>query len=302
MEPDSQRTRTEDGVTAARPAPGGEPHTHQRPAAKKSQPFDSMAALYDRTRVFDQACFDSALDLLAQRFPPRDFPTLFEPGIGTGRIAIPLAQRGYKVVGVDIAPEMLGLLENRLAASPDSLAIRYQQADARRLPFREGIFDIGVAVHLFYFIDEWKQAADELLRVVSPDGPLVLMHTGMGAEVPLLNERYKQLCAEQGCSLKEVGVRSTSEVVDYFGSLGCHIEWMRDRWRWTSRIRLDEALGYIGSRAYSFATIASNDTHSLAVGRLESELLRRFGDLSGEVEVPNEIRLAVILRGGRERR
>ncbi len=270
--------------------------------AEKSAPFDGMADQYDRTRIFDQACFGSALDLLTARFPPRDFPNLIEPGIGTGRIAAPLAQRGYKVVGVDIAPEMVALLERRIAASPDSLPIRYQRADATRLPFRAGVFDIGVAVHLFYFIQEWKQAADELLRVVRPGGPVVLMHTGMGTEVPFLNERYKQICAELGCSISEAGVKSTSDVVEYFADLGCRVEWIRDRWSWTSRIGLDEALGYVRSRAYSFTSVAPDDIHSAALKRLESELIGRFGSVSREVDVPNEIRLALILRGTPERR
>jgi hypothetical protein len=70
----------------------------------------------------------------------------------------------------------------------------------------------------------------------------------------------------------------------------------RDRWCWTSHIRPDEALGYVRSRAYSFATFAPDEVHSAAVERLEAESRRRFDSLSSTVEVPNEIRLAVILR------
>lgn len=57
--------------------------------------FNRVVQLYDETRAFDVDCFDSALDFLTERFPPTLFNKLFEPGIGTGRIAIPLAERGY---------------------------------------------------------------------------------------------------------------------------------------------------------------------------------------------------------------
>ena len=59
----------------------------------RSLSFDSMVKLYDETRGFDKECFDSALDFLVDRFPPQDFGKVFEPGIGNGRIAIPLAEQ-----------------------------------------------------------------------------------------------------------------------------------------------------------------------------------------------------------------
>jgi predicted TPR repeat methyltransferase len=76
----------------------------------KSLSFDNMVRLYDETRIFDEECFESALDYMVERFPPRAFPNVLEPGIGTGRIAIPLAERGYRVTGVDISEEMLAFL------------------------------------------------------------------------------------------------------------------------------------------------------------------------------------------------
>jgi len=262
----------------------------------KSLPFDGMVELYDETRIFDRNCFNAVLDFLVEKFPPQIFSQVFEPGIGTGRIAIPLADRGYWITGVDISEEILAFLKNRLAQSKEPLRISYQKADVTELPFPDAAFDMAIAVHLFYFVQEWKKAADEVLRVVRPGGPIVLMHTGTGTEIPLLNERYKEFSAEQGFSIKELGVKSTTEVVDYFRSLGCHIETVRDRWQWTSRIRLDKAIDYMKYRAYSFTTTAPDDTHSMIMGRLESEMRHQFGSLTTTVEVPNQIYLVLILR------
>lgn len=258
--------------------------------------FDSMVELYDETRVFDRGRFDSAVDFLVERFPPRSFRDVFESGIGTGRIALPLAERGYRVTGVDLSKGMLVFLRKRLARSGRPPRVFCQRANATRLPFRDAVFDMGLAVHLFYFVPDWREAADELLRVVRSDGPVVLMHTGSGAEIPFLNERYKELCAELGCSTEEIGVQSTKEVMEYYTDLGCRAERIRDRWQWTSCIRLDKALAYMRARAYSFTANAREDVHSMAVERLESELQRRFDGLTTEVEVPNQVYLVVILR------
>lgn len=262
----------------------------------ESLSFDSIAKLYDETRVLDRSSLNSALDFLVERFPPTRFTNVFYPGIGTGRIALPLAKRGYRITGADISEEMLALLKERLTQARQPLQVSVHKANVLKLPFPDGTFDMAIAVHLFYFILEWKQAVDEILRIVRGDGPLILMHTGTGTEIPFLNARYKKLCAEQGCPIKAIGVESTREVVDYCESRGLHTEWIRDRWQWTKHIKLDKALAYMKFRAYSFTTIAPEDIHLRAIERLESELRNQYGSLTTEVEIPNQIYLVLVSR------
>jgi ubiquinone/menaquinone biosynthesis C-methylase UbiE len=252
-----------------------------------------MVALYDETRDSDAACFDAALDFLVERFPPQRFNKLLEPGIGTGRIALPLAQRGYQVTGTDISGEMLALLKTRLAQSSQSLSL--QKADATGLPFSNAAFDIAIAVHLFYFIQEWQRAADEMLRVVKNDGALILMHTGTGQEIPFLNQRYKALCAEQGFAIKTLGVESTRQVVVYLEAAGRKAEWVRDRWQWTQRVQLDQALAHLKARAYSFTTLAPDDVHATAIKRLTTGLRQHHGSLCTALEIPNQVYIVVVL-------
>jgi ubiquinone/menaquinone biosynthesis C-methylase UbiE len=258
--------------------------------------FDPMVKLYDESRVFDTGCFNAAIACLADRFPPTGYRRLLEPGIGTGRIAIPLAALGFEVTGVDISGEMLGVLKERLAESGGHLPVTFRQGDAARLPYPANYFNIAVVVHLFYFIEKWRVAADELLRVVCPGGPIILMHTGMGMEVPSLNERYKEICAEHGCVIRPVGAVSTGEVVDYFGERGCCADWLKDRWQWQSRIRYSEAIAFLRKRAYSFTTVASDAVHSLAMAQIEAEVTAKHGSVMAEVTVPNQVYMVVVLR------
>lgn len=256
--------------------------------------FDSMAALYEATRTVDGASLDSALDFLVERFPPSRYGQVLDPGIGTGRIAIPLAARGYHVTGVDISEEMLSYLSKRLAEEPRCIAVDFHRGDITGLAFPDGTFDMALVVHLFYFIADWRRAADEVARVVRPGGAIVLMHTGTGMEVPALNERYKQFCTERGCPIRPVGVASTQEVLNYYASRGLSAEQVRGRRQWTVRIRLDEALYYMRARAYSFTTIAPDGVHKGAMQALEEAARSEHGTLTASVEVANEVRLAVI--------
>ena len=254
--------------------------------------FDGLVAHYDETRTFDATCFRAALVALVERFPPQNFPDLFEPGIGNGRIAVPLATVGYCVTGVDIAIAML----RDGKARAQHLPIAWHQADVMRMPYADASFDLAMAIHLFYFIRDWRQAADELLRVVRPDGPIVLMHTGTGAEIPSLNARYKALCAEMGCVIPTIGVRSTREVVAHYAGCGCEIVWWRDRWMWTANIRLDTALRHIAARAYSFTTFAPDAIHRTVVEQMRSELPEEFGTLEAPIDVPNQIYIVIVTR------
>lgn len=258
--------------------------------------FDRMAALYDATRTVDAQCLKGALDFLVAAYPPAQFREAVYPGIGTGRIAIPLAQRGYRITGLDISPNMLDILAQRLRDLQPDLPVSFRTGDATTLPFSDGSFDMAIAVHLFYFIPDWRRAMRELLRTVRKDGPIVLMHTGHGAEVPLVNERYEAFCVVEGCAWRFPGARGSSDVLEYAATLGCRVAKVSGRWQWVSRISLERALADIRSRAYSFTSVTSDSLHARAVAMLESELADRFGSLSMEVKVPNEIWFAVLTR------
>lgn len=260
----------------------------------KSLSFNGLVDLYEETRTFDSGCFDSALNYIATSFPVTTFSTLLEPGIGTGRIAIPLAQLGYRVVGVDISGEMLANLQKRLQGDPIQQRLMFQKADITQLPFANNTIDLAVIVHVFYFIRDWRKAVDEILRVVRKEGSVILMHTGTGSEIHFLNERYKVLCAELHSPIPTIGVKSTREVVDYCCSLGCEAEWIQDRWQWTSHIQLGKALEHIKYRAYSHTTFVSDDIHTAVIEKLEAEMISKYATLETIIEIPNQIYLVVL--------
>lgn len=256
--------------------------------------FNGLVDLYDETRTFDAECFSSALDYLQLEYPPDRYRKVFEPGIGNGRIAIPLARRGYDVTGVDISSEMLLQLSDRLHGTPYEGKVSFQQADVTNLPFADDQFDMAIVVHLFYFISDWKKSVDEICRVVRSNGSLILMHTGTGEEIPVLNQRYKELCADSGVDTSQPGVKSTSEVIQYLLEYDRSIEYVQDKWMWTSKIQIAKALDYLQMRSYSFTTFAPDDIHNDVMCRLRDELKCQGVGADEILEIPNQIYLAII--------
>jgi ubiquinone/menaquinone biosynthesis C-methylase UbiE len=263
-------------------------------SAVESMSFDAIASVYDDTRVFDETCFNAALDYLVSRFPPLKYPALFEPGIGTGRIAIPLAERGYKVTGADISTEMLKILADKLARRP-GLPVKFINQDITSLPFPDASYDICVAVSIFHLIPAWQKAVDEVFRVLKPTAPLILMFTGVGIEDPSIEKRYHQLCAEYGYTIKNIGVSAKTELPVYLTGLGRRIEKVGGLWQWRQRVRVDRFVANIRSRKYSYASLAPDDIHFKVMETLEAELIKQYGSLAIETEMPTEITMMLVL-------
>jgi ubiquinone/menaquinone biosynthesis C-methylase UbiE len=257
--------------------------------------FDPIAPVYDATRTFDEASFNAALDYIVARFPPQKYPALFEPGIGTGRIAIPLAERGYSVTGADISGEMLKVLTDKLARRRPPLPVNFLQHDITSLPFPDASFDIAIGVHIFHLIRPWKKAMDEVFRVLKPGAPLILMFTGIGLEAPDIKERYRALCAEYGYAVRHIGMQTDKDLPEYLSAAGRKIEWIRGRWQWTQSVRVDNAFNDIGRKFYSTSQHVPDDVHRQVMDKLEVELKQQYGDLAVAVEIPTEIAVGLIL-------
>jgi SAM-dependent methyltransferase len=84
---------------------------------------EAVAARYDDdSEMFDPATVDPAVDFLASLAAGG---SALELGIGTGRIALPLAQRGVAVHGIDLSTAMV----ERLRAKPGGDAIEVTIGD-----------------------------------------------------------------------------------------------------------------------------------------------------------------------------
>jgi SAM-dependent methyltransferase len=96
-----------------------------------------------------------------------------ELGIGTGRVAIPLAERGVEVHGIDASPAML----ERLAAKPGAASLDVRLGDFTDLS-SEGTFDLIYVVLSTFFMLPTQEAQVrcflEVARHLNPGGAFVV--------------------------------------------------------------------------------------------------------------------------------
>jgi SAM-dependent methyltransferase len=136
--------------------------------------FDRLAPRWDALRTeHAYVPYEAALERVDP--PPK---RALDLGTGTGGAAFAIARRfpDAEVVGADIAEQMIEVARRN---SPDELRdrVRFEVADASKLPYEDGSFDlIGLNNMIPFF--------DELERVIGPGGFLIVAFSG-GAETPI---------------------------------------------------------------------------------------------------------------------
>ena len=100
--------------------------------------------------------------------------TVLDLGCGDGTTALPAAQLGADVLGVDIAANLVEA-GNRRALEQGLVNIRFQQGDAADLAeLRDETFDLVVSVFGAMFAPKPFDVAKEMVRVTRPGGRIVM--------------------------------------------------------------------------------------------------------------------------------
>lgn len=105
------------------------------PRAPKSAVTDGREQHYAHPKYYDHAyrARQADVDFYVALARERGGPVL-EYGVGTGRIALPIAQTGARVVGVDCSAPMLNALKAHLKREPDLAArVSLRKGDMRRV-------------------------------------------------------------------------------------------------------------------------------------------------------------------------
>src|SRR5258708_1717297 len=131
--------------------------------------------------------------------------TALDVGCGRGELLYHLKQRGAKAVGMDYAAPALALAKKTSGAD-------VCLADAKKLPFHDGVFDRVFLMSVVDHLHDWELEASlaELKRVLKPGG-LMLVNTCVNTDYHKRKTFVLRLRLAQALGLKEPMPPKSSE-------------------------------------------------------------------------------------------
>ena len=136
--------------------------------------FDRVAHVYDETRGLppdaERAVAEAIAGLVREAAPS---PSVLEVGIGTGRIAVPLAARGIRMTGIDISANMLGVLRQKRTDIDLDGRVDLILAEAAHPPLRTAAFDALLFVHILHLVPDAAAPLEATLPLVRAGGVVI---------------------------------------------------------------------------------------------------------------------------------
>ncbi len=247
-----------------------------------SLPFDRAVPYYDKTRANPEWVQRAIINSIVEETGVTPHSRILEVGIGTGRIGIPLLERGYPLVGADLSLEMLLELQNKGEGRNFRLAL--VQADALVLPWQDERFDLVYAVHVYHLIQNWQSALAEAHRVLRAGGWLMVSFHYRDPALPnrVLRSKLGEMAREFGVNTKRPGVQFSRDV------LAEMTRWGKPKAvevaRWVEKTTAGQIVDDIAAQIYSDTWLIPPDLLKQLVPRLREWARSYFGDLTRELE------------------
>ena len=141
--------------------------------------YDLAAADYDKKEKYLNSFEQNKILPLLGEVKNKE---ILEVGVGTGRLAIRLANLGAKITAVDVSPQMLAVLKSK------NDKVKIVMGDAENLPFSNDVFDLVIATFLIVNLKNPKIFFDEAYRVLKDGGQLVVTNINQ-KEAPAVKTR-----------------------------------------------------------------------------------------------------------------
>lgn len=243
-----------------------------------SQSFDRAAGIYDQTRPLPAPAATRGIEAILDITGTQGL--ILDAGTGTGRISIPLLQRGVALVGLDLSRPMLRKLREKATSAP------LAQADASLLPFSAGQFSAVLTVHVMHLVGPWQQALNEFSRVLRSGGSYLNIRTyePMDESVRMQMRGYwRRWLSDQGFSIRSPGIQDRDELVQAGQGMGATVREV-EVVRYSHTFNLREELERFQSRVYSDTWQVPDELYEPGMQALQAWTSETFGTLDRDVD------------------
>jgi SAM-dependent methyltransferase len=250
----------------------------------KSVVFDRATGFYDRTRALPAQLMRGAIAQLAGEL--RDRGPILEPGVGTGRMALPMADAGIEVIGLDLSVVMLAELA---AKSSGAGTIPVVRGDATGLPFHDGAFGGAYVVHLLHLVPDWAEVVVELARVVRRGGTVYIDAGSPGDRA--MDEVNARFAEAAGITRRHPGLQRIEDVDPLMTDLGARLRLLPEL-AVERRIAPERLIARLEADLYSWTWPLDEVTRRRAAAEVRTWASEHFGT----VDEPQPVTMTIAFR------
>lgn len=124
----------------------------------------SLMYFFRRPRWDSGICPPEVMEYMEAHVPGR----AIDLGCGTGTNVVALAEKGWRVTGVDFVPYAVRAAKRKLKQA--NLQADIRQGDVTNLAGIEGPFDLALDIGCFHAVGKKSSYLDQLIRILAPDG------------------------------------------------------------------------------------------------------------------------------------
>lgn len=235
------------------------------------------------------------IDLLQDKMRIDSNSKILEVGVGTGRIAIPLAEKlKTNTIGIDISVEMLQKCQEKMSSKSSAAKIQLIVADGLKLPFTDNQFDIILTCHVTHLLSNAYQFVKIITPLLIKNGYYVNLSAYVDYGQTLPFKIYYDKLSETGFRPSHQGDLIRRGLIIYlsrrkWNHLQCIIESKR-------QIGMKDLVRFIRDRVFSHLRAIDDDHHHSAFEYLLTEIENNEIDLSKKVFAPAKSRLHIFQR------
>jgi ubiquinone/menaquinone biosynthesis C-methylase UbiE len=213
--------------------------------------FDRVAKIYDSTRGLPDSVMKAVLDSFVVEL--RSSGTVLDAGVGTGRFAGPLKERGIDIVGLDVSEAMLSEAKRKSLTS-------LVRGELTTMPFADGVFDSCLMVHVLHLVENPAGLLSEIVRVCKSK----LLSLAEESDNVGVRENYIKLRKEMGYHWSEISEQKLVTLV-------APTE-LKDIISYSEETRTDDDIQYFRDRLSAVTWDVPDDVHKIIISRLSSTI------------------------------
>lgn len=192
--------------------------------------YDAIAQQWQRKVQFfryDRAyasLFARLHDVLQSHFAGYSTADVLDCGVGSGALSVALHNAGHDNLtfrGVDTSPAMVNAAREHVAQQGVPMQVQLQ--DVRSLPYEDNTFAMVMTAHTIEHLLQPQAAIREMVRVLRPDAPLLIVTTRPGLLGSLVDAQWGLNCLEESvlfAGLVKAGLRNV-QTTPLLGAFWC---------------------------------------------------------------------------------